>query len=287
MCVVGDDPGGSKPALRRRPSVGFGETQRVTVRGLAIAAELVGDGLPVLFVHGFPLDRTTWREVMPALTGRRRIAPDLRGMGLSDVPQRYSMAEYADDLAALLDALQARRAVICGLSMGGYIAFELLRRHRDRVRALVLVNTRAESDDPAGKHARDTMVELVEREGPGALADVMVPQLLAPANLSAMPHVAERLRTMIVSQPAAGIVGALRAMRDRPDSRPLLPDIDVPTLVIAGRDDQLIAASASRALAETIPGAQLARIAHAGHLAPLEQPVATGRVIAEFLESLA
>jgi pimeloyl-ACP methyl ester carboxylesterase len=114
----------------------------------------------------------------------------------------------------------------------------------------------------------------------------MLPRLLAPANLSAMPHVAQRVRAMIMSQPTGGLVGALRAMRDRPDSRPLLPEIRVPTLVIAGRDDLMINASASRALTDAIPGAQLTRIAHAGHLAPLEQPVATGRVVAEFLDSL-
>ncbi len=263
-----------------------GETQRVSVRGLALAVDVQGDGLPVLFVHGFPLDRKIWRELIAALTRSRRIAPDLRGMGLSEGAPPYSMADYADDLAALLDALRAPQAVVCGLSMGGYVAFELLRRHRDRVRAVILMNTRAEPDDAAGKAARDAMVSLVEREGPGALAEVIVPQLLAPANLAAMSGVVQRLRAMIATNPAAGIVGALRAMRDRPDARPLLPRIDVPALVIAGREDQLMPASASRALADAIPGAQLTQIAHAGHLTPLEQPVATSRVIAEFLESL-
>jgi 3-oxoadipate enol-lactonase len=283
---VNDHPGESERVAGRRLSVGTGEPQRIAVRGLALAVDVLGDGLPLLLVHGFPLDRTVWREVVAALTGWRRIVPDLRGMGLSEVPPRYSMTEYADDLAALLDALDVPQAIVCGLSMGGYVAFELLRRHPHRVRALVLMNTRAEPDDAVGKRARDDMVALVEREGPGAVADVMVPQLLAPANLSAMPHVAERLRGMITTNPAAGIIGALQAMRDRPDSRPLLPAITVPTLVVAGRDDRLIPASASHDLADAIPGAQLTRIAHAGHLAPLEQPVATSRVIAEFLESL-
>jgi 3-oxoadipate enol-lactonase len=263
-----------------------GETRHLGVRELALALDVQGDGSPVLFVHGFPLDRSTWRQVTATLTGWRRIAPDLRGMGLSDVPERFSMADYADDLVALLDALHEPQAVVCGLSMGGYVAFELLRRHRDRVRAVILMNTRAEPDDAAGRRARDAMAALVEREGPGRLADVMVPQLVAPANLSTMPHVVEHLRTMIASNPPGGIVGALRAMRDRPDSRPLLPQIDVPALIIAGREDQLIPTSASRALADAIPGAQLTRIAHAGHLTPLEQPVATSRVIAEFLQSL-
>lgn len=269
-----------------RPSVRASETQHLAVRGLALALDAQGDGQPILFIHGFPLDRTMWRPVIGRLTGWRRIAPDLRGLGASDVPETYSMVEYADDLAALLDALRAPQAVICGVSMGGYVAFELLRSHPARVRALILANTRAEADDDAGKRRRGDMIALVERAGPAALADVLLPQLLAPANLTAMPHLARQVRTMIAGCPATGVVGALQAMRDRPDSRPLLGQIQVPTLVIAGRDDQLIPPASARSLADQIPGAQLTSIPDAGHLTPLEQPIATGRVMAEFLASL-
>lgn len=248
--------------------------------------DLQGDGQPILFIHGFPLDRTMWRQVMATLTGFRRIAPDLRGLGMSDAPESYSMAEYADDLAALLDALGVSQVVMCGLSMGGYVAFEFLRRHPARVRALILANTRAEADDEAGKRRRGEMIALVEREGPVALADVLLPQLLAPANLTAMPHVAQHLRAMIGSSSVKGIVGALRAMRDRPDYRSLLGQIRVPTLVITGRDDQLIQPAISRALANAVRGAQFTSIPDAGHVPPLEQPIATSRVIAEFLASL-
>jgi pimeloyl-ACP methyl ester carboxylesterase len=270
----------------RRPSVRVTDTQHLAVRGIALALDVQGDGLPILFIHGFPLDRTTWRQVVATLTGWRRIAPDLRGLGLSDVPDRYSMAEYADDLAALLEGLKAPPAVVCGLSMGGYVAFEMARRHRDKVRALILVNSRAEPDDEAGKRRRGDLIALVEREGSQALADVLLPQLLAPTNLSAMPHVVQHLRTMIAGNPPRGLIGALEAMRDRPDSRPLLKDIKVPTLVVAGRDDKLIPSSTSRALADAISGSQFTLIPEAGHLTPLEQPIATSRVISEFLESL-
>ena len=289
VCVNGaGEPTAVPPEIQelfgRRPSVRASETQHLAVRGLALALDMQGDGLPILFIHGFPFDRTMWRQVMATLTGWRRIAPDLRGLGVSDVPESYSMAEYADDLGALLDALHIPRAVVCGLSMGGYVAFELVRRHPDRVRALILANTRADADDEAGKRRRSDMIALVEREGPAALADVLLPQLLAPTNLAAMPHVAQHLRTMIAGSPVKGVVGALRAMRDRADARPLLGEIRVPTLVIAGPDDQLIPPAASRQLADAIPGAQFTLIPDAGHLCPLEQPVATSRVIAEFLE---
>ncbi len=272
--------------LRGSASVRTGETQQLTVRGVTLALDVRGDGAPILFIHGFPLDRTVWRPVMSKLTGWRRIAPDLRGMGLSDLADRYSMADYADDLAALLDTLNAGPAVVCGLSMGGYIAFELLRRHRERVRALILCNTRAEAESEEGRRKRDEMIYLLERDGPAALAELMMPKLLAPSSLKALPDVVEHLRAMIARGPASGLVGALRAMRDRPDSTPLLAEIDLPTLVIAGRDDQLIAPGASKRMAEAIPGAQFVLIPDAGHLAPLEQPVATSRVIAEFLAAL-
>ena len=270
----------------RRPSVRASGTQHLAVRGLALARDVQGDGHPILFIHGFPFDRTMWRPLMATLTGWRRIAPDLRGLGLSDVPESYSMADYADDLAALMDALHVPQAVVCGLSMGGYVAFELLRRHSARVRALILTATRAEADDEAGMQRRGDMIALVEREGPEVLADVLLPQLLAPANLTAMPQVVQHLRTMIAGSPVKGVVGALRAMRDRADATPLLRKIEVPTLVIAGRDDQLIPPAASRQLAEAIPGAQFTLIPDAGHLCPLEQPVTTTKVIAEFLEGI-
>jgi pimeloyl-ACP methyl ester carboxylesterase len=188
-------------AFDQRPSVRASETRHLAVRGLALALDVQGDGHAILFIHGFPFDRTMWQPLMATLTGWRRIAPDLRGLGVSDVPESYSIAEYADDLAALLDALHVPQAVVCGLSMGGYVAFELIRRHPAKVRALILAATRAAADDEAGKRRRGDMIALVEREGPEVLADVLLPQLLAPANLTAMPHVVQHLRTMIAGSP--------------------------------------------------------------------------------------
>jgi pimeloyl-ACP methyl ester carboxylesterase len=229
-----------------------------------------------------------WRHLVAPLTGWQRIAPDLRGMGLSDVPESdsYSMAEYADDLAALLEKLEVEEAVICGLSMGGYVALELMRRHRAMVRALVLTNTRAEADTPEGRASRDEMIGMVEAKGSEALADVMLPKLLSPSSLSAMPQVVEHVRTMISGSPDAGVTGALRAMRDRADSTEFLQEIDVPTLVVTGREDQLIPVEHSRTMADAIAGAMYTVIPEAGHLTPMEQPIATSRVIGEFLEAL-
>jgi pimeloyl-ACP methyl ester carboxylesterase len=151
---------------------------------------------------------------------------------------------------------------------------------------LILVNTRAEADDEHAKQRRNHMIALVERDGLGALAQALIPQLLAPANLAAMPQLAEALTATITRNPVAGVVGALEAMRDRPDYSELLAEIHVPTLVIGGRDDRLVPPEQTRRLARRIPGAQLTVIPDAGHLTPMEQPVATSRVIAEFLQAL-
>ncbi len=150
--------------------------------------------------------------------GYRVIAPDLRGLGLSDAPDLgYSMPTYADDLAALLEALQVDEVVLVGLSMGGYVAFEFLRRHRERVRALVLFDTRADADVPDVRRARDQQSSLAREHGAAAIAEQMLPRMLAPAAAQSMPHVVERVREMMLAAPVAGIAGALAAMRDRSD----------------------------------------------------------------------
>jgi pimeloyl-ACP methyl ester carboxylesterase len=240
-------------------------------------------------IHGYPLDRTIWRDSLAGLNGFRWITPDLRGMGRSDAPDLgYSIATYADDLAALLTALNEERAIVCGISMGGYIAFELIRRHRDRVRALILMDTRAEADSPEGKKARDNAVATAREGGAAAIAQEMIPRLLAPDAPTVRPQVVERMRKMIEATPVAGIVGALTAMRDRVDSTPLLPSLkDLPTLVVTGEQDALISPEAAQRMAEAIPGARLATIAGAGHLPPVEQPEATAGVLADFLKGLA
>ncbi|MEE8251090.1 MAG: alpha/beta fold hydrolase, partial [Gemmatimonadales bacterium] len=152
------------------------------LRGISTAVDIQGDGPAILFVHGFPMDRTLWHHQMAAMRGWRRIAPDLRGMGLTEVADRYSMAEYADDMASLMDVLGASQAIVCGLSMGGYIAFEILRRHRKRVRALILSNTRAGADSGEGRANRDAMIDTVKVDGPAAVAEILVPKLLGPSS---------------------------------------------------------------------------------------------------------
>jgi 3-oxoadipate enol-lactonase len=261
------------------------DSKRLMVHGVNLAVEVRGEGPALLFVHGYPLDRTMWRAQMEALDGYRRVAPDLRGMGRSDAPDLgYSMNIYAADLAALLDALDIDNVVLCGLSMGGYIAFEFLRHWRSRVRGLVLMDTRADADTPDGRRAREAAAASAREGGAPAIAEAMLPKLLAPATLARHPDTVERVRQMIVQTPVAGIVGALSAMRDRPGSEALLPTLgDLPTLVLVGEADTLTPPDQARALAQAIPGSRLAVIPDAAHLPPLEQPEEVTKLVAEFV----
>jgi len=260
---------------------------RVAADGAELAVEVRGEGAPVVFIHGFPFDRTMWRHQLAGLSRWKRIALDLRGAGASSAPANgYSVARYADDVVHVLDALGIDRAVVCGLSLGGYILFDLLRRHAGRIRAAVLCNTKATADSPEARRGRDEMAALAEREGVGAVAERLLPQLLAPATVAAQPDVVTHLRDMIDRTPLPGLVGALRALRDRPDSTPMLGSIGVPVLAVAGADDKIAPVDVMRAMAAAIPGAQFAVIPAAGHLAPLEQPLATSRVVADFLDAV-
>jgi 3-oxoadipate enol-lactonase len=259
---------------------------RVRVGDADLGVEARGDGPAVLFVHGFPFDRTMWRHQLAALARWKRIAPDLRGAGASSAAAEsdgVSIARYADDLVAMLDALNVAETVVCGLSLGGYIAFELLRRHRDRVRALVLLDTKAEPDTPEAKRDRDQLAAMARREGQEALVERLLPKLLGQQT---QPEVAEQVREMGRRWSVAGLVGALEAMRDRPDSTATLPHIRVPALVVVGSEDQIAPPARAKAMAALIPHAQFHVVPAAGHLAPLEQPLATSRVIADFLESV-
>jgi 3-oxoadipate enol-lactonase len=262
--------------------------QRQMVHGVNLAVEVRGEGPAILFVHGYPHDRSIWRAQVEGLDGYRRIAPDLRGMGQSDAPDLgYSISIYAADLAALLDALGVDEVVLCGLSMGGYIAFEFLRQWRSRVRGLVLMDTRAEADDAEGRRARDAAAATARDAGAGAVAQSLLAKMLAPATLRDRPQLAEQVRAMMARTPVAGMVGALAAMRDRPSSEGLLPSLTgLPTLVLVGESDALTPPERARAMAQVIPGARLSIVSGAGHLAPLEQPDAVNEQLREFLRSV-
>ena len=238
----------------------------------------------LLLVHGFPLDRRLWAAQVGALaTMTRVITPDLRGHGKSQiVPGPFTMDQHADDLVALLDHLKIRRAVLAGLSMGGYVAFAFWRRYPARVQGLILADTRAEPDSTSARAGRDAAMDRVQQTGAAAYADEMLPRMLAPASL-ADGKIAEAARKMMAEQPVKGIVGALGGLRGRADSRPTLPTIAVPTLVIAGEADVITPPADAQAMAAAIPGARFVVIPKAGHLSALEKPRAFNAAVRAFL----
>ena len=245
-------------------------------------------GPTLLLIHGFPLNSNLWEAQIDDLGDTARLlAPDLRGHGLSEAgDEPYSMTMMADDCMGLLDALGVQEPVVlCGHSMGGYVAFEFYRRFPRWVSALVLVSTRAGADSAEARANRDAMARLVREEGPEAIADEMVPSLLAPEN-SNDDELVDFVTDMIESTSTEGIVGALEAMKARPDSTPLLSQIRVPTLIVHGENDQIVDLQEAVAMRDAIPDADLVIIADAGHLPNLEQPVAFNEALWDFLDRL-
>jgi pimeloyl-ACP methyl ester carboxylesterase len=242
-----------------------------TVNGIQIAYRDEGEGRPLLLVHAFPLSGAMWERQITSLAHYYRvIAPDLRGFGASQVvPGPTSMDQYADDLAGLLDQLElgTQRVALGGLSMGGYIAFAFLRRYRQRLDALILADTRAAPDTEEGRQLREQNARLAEEQGPGAIADLMLPKLLSP---QASDELRAEVRQMIEANDRASIAAALRAMAARPDSTELLATIDMPTAIIVGEEDSVTPPSDAHALYEAISASSLTVIEQAGHLSNLE-----------------
>ena len=255
--------------------------------GARLAYDDAGAGRAVVLVHGFPQSRRYWHPQLAALpAGVRALAPDLRGFGDSEPRAPLSLDRHADDLVALLDHVGVARAVVCGLSMGGYVALALWRRHPARVRALVLADTRAGADDAAGRARRDALVALARREGSAAVADTQLAGSLGRTTREREPARVAAFRALLSAAPVEGIVGALLAMRDRPDATATLPTIAVPTLVLVGAEDVLTPVDEARRLAAGIVGARLAVIDGAGHASSWERPAAFTAELAAFVLAL-
>ena len=262
-----------------------GSAQRLTVNGVSLAVEVRGDGPAILFVHGYPFDRTIWRDQLDVLEGHRRIALDLRGLGQSDAPDLgYGMTTYADDLAALLDALGIGAAVLCGHAMGGAVVLEFLRRWRDRVRGVILIATSAEADGAEVRRAREAAAASARESGAAAIAEALLPKIVAAETAERTPELVDHLRRVIEAAPVPGIVGALAAMRERHDHTGLLPTLaGLPALVIVGAEDVVTPPEAARRMAAAIPGARLVVVPGAGHVPTVERPQESTAAIAEFL----
>jgi 3-oxoadipate enol-lactonase len=255
------------------------------INSITLAFNDQGTGLPIVLLHAFPLNRTMWREQELALSSQFRVITiDLRGHGESDAPLwRYTLDQAADDVIGLLDHLSIQRATFVGLSMGGYILFALYRKYTHRVKALVLADTRAQADTSEGKEGRFQMAQTAYKNGPSAIADIMIPKLLSPATVQSNLELVRRVRRMIEDNQISGIAGDLMAMAERSDSVPLLKQITCPTQIIVGEQDLPTPLADAKLMADQILGARLAVIPAAAHLSNMEQPDLFNETVRSFV----
>jgi pimeloyl-ACP methyl ester carboxylesterase len=243
-----------------------------------------GAGPALVLLHPFPFSRTVWAGIADALAVHRRvIAVDARGFGESPrAAGPFAIADIADDLAALLDRLAITRAAVLGMSMGGYAALAFAARHRERLSALVLADTRAAADSPETRAARAGALATIADVGAPAYLAASLPRLLAP---TAPPALVAHLRARAETR-AASLRAGVEALRDRPDRSAELGAIACPTLVVCGEDDQVTPAAEMKQIAAAISGARFVPIANAGHLSHIEAPGPFLQAVTSFVGTL-
>jgi pimeloyl-ACP methyl ester carboxylesterase len=262
---------------------------KIRANGITLGYHDRGRGVPLVFLHAFPFNRTMWAPQEEALSSQFRVITiDLRGHGESDAPAwRYSLEQYAVDVKELLARLGVPKALFVGLSMGGYLEFALYRQFPETILGLVFADTRAEADKPEQVKWRFDLAQRTAAVGPSAVVDEMLLKLLSPKTYPQRPALVEQVRSIISAAPVTGIIGDLMALAERPDSSSLLSSIHVPTLVIVGEDDVLTPPADAERIARGIRGARLVTIPEAGHLSNMEQPVSFNRALEEFLTDIA
>jgi 3-oxoadipate enol-lactonase len=262
---------------------------QMLINGFSMAYTDAGQGLPVLFVHGYPLNRLMWQPQVDELSKIARvIAPDMRGHGDSEaVPGPYSMEMFADDLNALLDALGiTQKIVLCGLSMGGYTAFAFYRKYATRLAGLVLTATRAAPDSTEARLARMQAANVAREQGLNAIVEGMLPRILSPKTYQTKPELVAQVRAIMFGTSLEGVLGDLSGLRERPDSTPTLAQINIPTLLLPGADDPIVPLVEAQAMYAAISGARMQVIPDAGHLPNLENPAAFNQALSKFLEKI-
>lgn len=258
---------------------------KIEVNGIQLDYKDQGAGLPVVFIHAFPLNQAMWDDQLQEFKKAfRTVTVDLRGFGNSDVPPGpYLMDRMAADVRALMSALEIEEAVLVGLSMGGYVSLAFYRNYPGAVTGMVLADTRAGADSPEARKRRLDSAEKVEREGVSAIADDVIPMLLANSTIEQKPEVVNRVRGIIEANSPAGVAAAQRGMAERPDSTYILTGIDKPILIVVGSEDSLTPVAEAEALRNGIPHSRLTVIKNAGHLTNLEQPAEFNFAVREFL----
>lgn len=262
---------------------------KVKINDIDMAYDELGAGPAVLLIHGFPLNRQMWQPQLSPLAqaGYRVIAPDLRGFGESDAPATgYSMDGFADDLIALLDALQIERAVVGGMSMGGYVLLNLLERYPERVSAACFITTKSSADDEAGRARRSAMAAEAERLGANPIIKIFAELLFCSDTMHENPELIARVTSWMRGTEPKGLAGGLQAIRDRKDYNPLLPGFRQPSLVISGAEDRAASPDAVQLFTAGLPNCQSTIIENAGHMANLERPDRFNAALLQFLNGL-
>lgn len=252
-----------------------------------IVYDSAGSGPAVVLIHGYPFNRSMWREQVEVLKENHHvIALDLRGHGDTEVKPSATMEEMAADVAALLDHEKVSRATVAGLSMGGYIALAFSRMFPLRLRALVLADTRAQADTDEARQNRSVQAEKALSEGMEGIADGMLPKLLAPQTVAERPEVVKRVREMMVQTKPQGAAAALAGMAARQDQRTWLSRIISPTLILVGKEDAITPVADSELMHREIGGSRLEIIEGAGHVSNLERPEEFNGALLKFLHDV-
>ncbi len=248
---------------------------KVTIRGIQLAYERAGSGTPLVLLHGYPLDHTIWAAVAPLLQADfDLILPDLRGFGQSGATEApYTMDDMAEDIAALLDSLGLERVALGGHSMGGYVALAFARRYPTRLRGLALIASQAAADSPERRAGRYQTIEQITSQGTEPLAEIMSERLTINVDLR------PQLKRLILQQRPAGLIGALRAMAERPDATEQLAHLPCPLVLVHGQEDKLVPIAHAREVRALAPQAVLVEIPHTAHMPMLEAPAATAEAL--------
>lgn len=255
-------------------------------RSVPVAFSEYGEGEPIVLLHAFPLNGKMWEPQAKALAEDYRvIVPDYPGFGRSPYPPAQPDARfYAEKVFELLDKLGLDRVILGGLSMGGYVAFACLRLFPEKFSGLILADTRPDPDSEEVRESRKDVACRVSEEGVGVLIGLQMERLLSSTTLRNEPMVVEQVKSMILESSPDGVVGALGAMRDRPDSTPLLPEIEVPTLVIGGEEDGISSPEVMGEMAKKIPNSEHHVLPGASHLSNLEAPGEFNAALEKFLK---
>ncbi len=254
--------------------------EKISIDGIDLAYVRNGRGIPLVLIHGYPLDHTIWDKTTPLLEDKfDLILPDLRGFGgSSTVESQYTLTDMAKDIAGLLDHLSVDKTYIAGHSMGGYLALAFARQHPDRLLGLGLVSSQLAADPLDRKEGRYKTAADVAEKGVAVVADAMSPKLTPQPNLQ------RQLHKLIEHQSSAGVIGALKAMAERSDSTSFLSGFQLPVRIVHGMKDELIPIERAREIKQALPSAQLLELDGVGHLPMLEAPYETAWVLKQLFQ---